>query len=77
MEARTLPGERSTAASLHRMNFVHKMALKPSVMLKASYGSTFRMTTAEREIDGDSNENSKDVSHKLSRLVMLCLLLNQ
>ena len=72
MEARTLPGERSTAASLHRMNFMHKMALK-----KASYGSTFRMTTAEREIDGDGNENSKDLSHKLSRLVMLCLLLNQ
>lgn len=69
MEARTLPGGRSTAASLHRMNLMHNglVTVGDAERILRKYLED-ELTTAQQEIDGDGNENSEDVSHKLSRL---------
>lgn len=71
MEARELSGGRSSAASLHRMNLMNNglVTVGDAERILRKYLQD-ELATAQQELEGDDNENSEDVSNRLSKLTI-------
>jgi TBCC domain-containing protein 1 len=71
MEARELSGGRSSAQSLHRMNLMHNglVTVGDAERILRKYLED-ELATAQQELEGDDNENSEDVSNRLSKLTI-------
>ena len=71
INAREASGGRSSTSSLHRLGLMHNgiVTVRDAERILRKYFEE-ELTIAQQEMEGCENENSDDVSHKLSRLAL-------